>query len=75
MHYFDWDTFYTKPWNLIFVIPFTYIFMQGANESGCQDVPFLAAEFHRRLNPIIHHQSQQLVHRIRPMIGKLAAKR
>lgn len=34
----------------------TDVLVQKANEGGCHDVPILAAEFNRRLYPIIHHQ-------------------
>ena len=49
----------------------TNVLVQEANEGGSHDVPVFAAELHRRLYPIIHHQSKVLVNWIRAVIGKL----
>lgn len=53
----------------------SYILMEGADESGRQDVPLLTAEFHRRLNAIIHYQREELMHRVRAKVGKLTKEK
>lgn len=53
----------------------TYILMEGADESGRQDVPLLTAEFHRRLNAIIHYQREELMHRVRAKVRKLTKEK
>lgn len=45
--------------------------MQEADEGGGHDVPVFAAEFHRRLYPVVHHESQVPVDRVRSVIAEL----
>lgn len=46
--------------------------MEGTDKSGCEDVPLLTAELHRRLNAIIYHQCKELMDRVRAKVWKLA---
>lgn len=46
----------------------TNVLVQGTDESGGEDVPFLAAELHGRLNAIIHHQCEELMNRVRAKV-------
>lgn len=46
--------------------------MEGTDESGCEDVPLLTAELHRRLNAIIYHQCKELMDRVGAKVWKLA---
>lgn len=65
--------FYTLKQIQIF-FKLTNVLMQKANKRGCHNVPVLAAEFDRRLNPIIHHQGQVLMDGVRPMVRELPGK-
>lgn len=49
----------------------TDVLVQEADEGGGHDVPVFAAELHGRLDPVVHHQSEVLVYRVRTVIGKL----
>lgn len=46
----------------------TDVLVQGTDEGGREDVPLLAAELHRRLNAIIHHQREELMNGVRAKV-------
>lgn len=58
----------------VFSQKLTNVLVQEANKCGCHNVPVLAAQFYRRLNPIIYHQRQVFMDWVRPMVGELTGK-
>lgn len=49
----------------------TDVLVQETDEGGGHDVPVFAAELHRRLDPVVHHQSQVLVDGVGTAVGEL----